>query len=95
MGCHALLQGIFLTRGSNLCLLCLLHWEAGSLPELHLGGPGVPLGEMCTQPVQKQALLLCSPLGPRQRCCPLPGLQARWGEPLGREAASPRSWVPP
>ena len=24
-------QGIFLTRGSNLCLLCLLHWQAGSL----------------------------------------------------------------
>ena len=26
-----LLQGIFLTQGSNLCLLCLLHWQAGSL----------------------------------------------------------------
>ena len=24
-GCHALLQGIFLTQGSNLHLLCLLH----------------------------------------------------------------------
>ena len=32
MGCHALLQGIFPTQGSNLCLLCLLHWQAGSLP---------------------------------------------------------------
>ena len=32
MGCHALLQGIFLTQGSNPCLLCLLHWQAGSLP---------------------------------------------------------------
>ena len=30
--CHALLQGIFPTWGSNLCLLCLLHWQAGSLP---------------------------------------------------------------
>ena len=29
---HALLQGIFLTQGSNLYLLCLLHWQAGSLP---------------------------------------------------------------
>ena len=27
MGCHALLQGIFLTQGSNLSLLCLLHWR--------------------------------------------------------------------
>ena len=26
-GCHALLQGIFLTQGPNLLLLCLLHWE--------------------------------------------------------------------
>ena len=25
MGCHALLQGIFLTQGLNPCLLCLLH----------------------------------------------------------------------
>ena len=24
--CHVLLHGIFLTQGSNLCLLCLLHW---------------------------------------------------------------------
>ena len=29
MGCHALLQGIFLTQGSNLCLLCLLLWQVG------------------------------------------------------------------
>ena len=32
MGCHALLQGIFLTQGSNPRLLSLLHWQAGSLP---------------------------------------------------------------
>ena len=30
--CHALLQGIFLTQGSNLCLLCLLRWQVCSLP---------------------------------------------------------------
>ena len=29
---HFLLQGIFWARGSNLHLLCLLHWQAGSLP---------------------------------------------------------------
>ena len=29
--CHCLLQGIFLTQGSNLRLCCLLHWQAGSL----------------------------------------------------------------
>ena len=32
MGCHALLQGIFLTQGQNLHLLCLLHWQVSSLP---------------------------------------------------------------
>ena len=30
--CHDLLQGIFPTQGSNAGLLCLLHWEADSLP---------------------------------------------------------------
>ena len=30
MGCHALLQGIFPTQGSNPCLLCLLHWQEGT-----------------------------------------------------------------
>ena len=28
VSCHFLLQGIFPTQGSNLCLLCLLHWQA-------------------------------------------------------------------
>ena len=37
MGCHFLLQGISLTRGSNLCLLHLLHWKADSFPLSHLG----------------------------------------------------------
>ena len=32
VGCHALLQGVFLTQGSNPRLLCLLHWQVGSLP---------------------------------------------------------------
>ena len=29
-GCHFLLQGIFLTQGSNPRLLHLLHWQRGS-----------------------------------------------------------------
>ena len=40
MGCHALLQGILPTQGLNPCLLCLLHWQVGSLP---LAPPGKPL----------------------------------------------------
>ena len=39
MGCHALLQGIFPTQGRNCYLLCLLRWQAGSLP---LAPPGKP-----------------------------------------------------
>ena len=38
VGCHALLQGIFLTQGSNPCLLCLLHWQ-DSLPLVPPGKP--------------------------------------------------------
>ena len=32
VGCCVLLQGIFRTQGSNLHLLCLLHWKVGTLP---------------------------------------------------------------
>ena len=39
VGCHALLQGIFPTQGSNLRLLRLLHWQAGSLPPALPGKP--------------------------------------------------------
>ena len=35
--CHALLQGIFPTQGSNPCLLHLLHWQSGSLPLMQPG----------------------------------------------------------
>ena len=39
MGCHFLLHGIFLTQGSNPCLLRLPNWQADSLPLSHLGIP--------------------------------------------------------
>ena len=32
VSCHALLQGIFPTQGSNPCLLHFPHWQVGSLP---------------------------------------------------------------
>ena len=41
VGCHTLLQGIFLTQGSNLHLLCLLHWQAGSTLLSHQGSLGL------------------------------------------------------
>ena len=39
VGCHFLLQGIFLTQGSNPGLFHLLHGQADSLPLNHLGSP--------------------------------------------------------
>ena len=39
VGCHALLQGIFLTQGYRTCLLSLLRWQVSSLP---LAPPGKP-----------------------------------------------------
>ena len=39
VGCHTLLQGIFLTQRSNLQLSYLLYWQTGSLP---LAPPGKP-----------------------------------------------------
>ena len=36
VGCHVLLQGIFLTQGLNPHLLHLLHWYMDSLPMSHL-----------------------------------------------------------
>ena len=39
VSCHFLLQGIFRTQESKLCLLCLLHWQSDSSPLCHLGFP--------------------------------------------------------
>ena len=39
VGCRDFLQGIFPTQGLNPYLLCLLHWQVGSLP---LAAPGKP-----------------------------------------------------
>ena len=39
VGCHFLLQGIFLTQGLNPCLLCLLHWQVDFFTTAPLGSP--------------------------------------------------------
>ena len=39
VGFHSLLQGIFLTKGLNSDLLCLLQWQVDSLPLSPLGIP--------------------------------------------------------
>jgi len=60
MGFHALLQGIFPTQGLNLCLLCLLHWQAGSLP---LAPPGEP-STMSLSSVAQSCPTLGDPMNP-------------------------------
>ena len=39
VGFHSPLQGIFPTQGLNMCLLCPLHWQGGSLPLMPHGKP--------------------------------------------------------
>ena len=43
VGCHFLLQRIFITQGLNPCLLCLLHWQANSLLLVPAGKPSTYL----------------------------------------------------
>ena len=49
--CPFLPQGIILTQGSNLGLLCLLHWQAGSLPL-------APPGKLSISPSNEQSGLI-------------------------------------
>ena len=44
MDCHFLLKGIFLTKGLNSHLLCLLHWQPSSLPQTPPGKPQLWVG---------------------------------------------------
>ena len=46
VGCHAP-QGIFLMQGLNTCLLCLLPWQAVSVP---LTPPGKPYNLVVKKP---------------------------------------------
>ena len=68
MGCHFLLQGIFLTQGLNPGLLHLLHWLAGSflLNQLgnmtSLGYPKVLNLESAAAAAAAKSLQLCPTL---------------------------------
>ena len=58
IGCHFLLQGIFLTQGSDPCLPHLLHWQVDSLPLSHPGSPsemmlGIYKAQFVERPVQQ------------------------------------------
>ena len=71
VGWHSLLQGIFLTQESNPHLLCLLRWQAGSLP---LGLPGKPFGEefSSVQPIHSVMSTSLQPHGLQHSRLPCP-----------------------
>ena len=50
VGCHFLLQGIFLTQGSNPHLLCLLRWQ---VDYLLLKPPGKPINHIISSQLLK------------------------------------------
>ena len=69
VGCYFLLKGIFLTQGSNLCLLHFLHWQADCLPLSHMGsslkvirGTKIPLSLVLFDPVTSTVRNLMSPI---------------------------------
>ena len=72
MRCHFFLQGIFPTQGSNLCLLCVLHWQVGSLPAETLRKPMLCL-------VAQSCPTLCDPMD-----CSLPSSSVHGDSPWTR-----------
>ena len=77
VGCHALLQGIFPTQGSNLHFFCLLCWQAGSLPLVPPGTRSKYVAGAAAKSLQS-CLTLCNPIDGSPPGSPVPGiLQAR------------------
>ena len=56
-----LLQGIFLTQGSNPRLLCLMHWQAYSLPLSHWGSTYKHIPDQMRS-VAQSCPTLCAPM---------------------------------
>ena len=78
VSCHALLQGIFPTQGSNSCLLCVLHWPAGSLPLVlprKLSGVQIFIALLFSRPVVSDSF---RPYGLQhaRSPCPSPSLES-------------------
>ena len=66
-GCHALLQGIYLTQGSNWHLLGFLHWQTESLPLWHLGSQvsQAMRTQFCCYWISYVSAKLCMPINVR------------------------------
>ena len=71
VGSLSLLQGIFLTQGSNPHLLCLINWQEDSLPLSHLGKETKKMllnNNESESEVSQSCPTLCDPMN-----CSLPG----------------------
>ena len=77
VGCHTLLQGLFLTQGLSPCLLHLLDWQAGSIAEalkISLNNTAAATAAKSLQ----SCPTLCDPIDGSPPSSPIPGiLQAR------------------
>ena len=61
MGCHSLHQRTFPTQRSNPCLLCLLRWQAGSLPLVPPAKPKLLFIVVCCCSVTQSTRLFVTP----------------------------------
>ena len=55
------IPGIFPIQGLNLHFLCLLHWQADSLPLSHLGSPNISINVKSESEVAQSCPTLCDP----------------------------------
>ena len=106
VGSHSLLQGILRTQESNLCLL---HWQADSLPLSRRGSPTVrvlPQNTHCTPTTGSEASVNTNgpvPRGahsltaaPQTPLPPQPQFKktARWNHQVYRSSSHPRPLLP-
>ena len=80
MGCDVLLQGTFLVQGSNPHLLCLLHWQAGSLALTPPRKPGTHVHYCKWEFTKECAKRMCStePLSLSSKPIPLCSARLVW-----------------
>ena len=80
MGCDVLLQGTFLIQGSNPHLLCLLHWQAGSLALAPPRKPGTHVHYCKWEFTKECAKRMCStePLSLSSKPIPLCSARLVW-----------------
>ena len=62
VGCHALLQGIFSTQGSNLRLLHLLRWPVSALPFEYFQQEYIFIFSQSVSSVTQLCPTLCAPM---------------------------------